>query len=70
MRQATCDCGKNPDNRWYVYTEEARRGAGRTYVICPGCGQHGEVRARKGRASARAAAGAVEGAERGAAEGL
>jgi len=39
MHQAICDCGRNSDNKWFVYSDAPRDGRCRTYIVCPGCGE-------------------------------
>lgn len=38
MHQAICDCGGNPDNRFFVYSDAPKEGRCRTFIVCPGCG--------------------------------
>ena len=73
MHQAICDCGRNPDNKWFVYCGAPRDGWCRAFIVCPGCGEGRWEGWAEGWAEVwREAAGAdpVEGPEGGAPEGL
>ena len=74
MHQAVCGCGKNPDNKWFVYSDAPKDGRCRTFLVCPGCGS-GPWEGWTfwdGHWEGREAAGAepVEGAEGGLPQGL